>query len=277
MKFDDFILSGKSSSAKPIPWKDLQFSQRSLQLHLDQAHDVNSRRDSIIQQQTSWIHGSILNEKPSKILDLACGPGLYTKKLSNLGHHCLGVDISPAVIEFAKSKNHKNCTYLCEDMLQFSTEEKFDLVLLNFGWFQNFTPSEAEKLMVNIAQMLNPGGILLLEMLYYGAVQEFGENTPQWHRAKSGVFSQHPYIFFQENSWNMEKAEACVYYHIFESSDKLTSYIQTYQGYQKDDICELLAKYHFDDFEFYHDLFCEDDFSEDLFFLSAKFDGKSNL
>ena len=271
MNFEKFIIKSDLTKAKPVPWEDDDFSRRSLELHLDQNHDVNSRRDFIIEQQVAWIHENILNQKQSKILDLACGPGLYTEKFASLGHHCTGFDISPAVIEYAQSKNIPNCQYHCENILDFHINEKYDLVLLNFGWFQNFQPSQAKAILSKISEVLNSGSKLLLELLYFGAVHEFGENIPQWHRAESGIFSDKPYIFLQENIWDEEKAEAKVFYHIFESSEKYQTYIQTYQGYEKDDLFELLTEFGFSELEFHHDLFDDDDFDEDLFFLSATF------
>ena len=271
MKFNKFILKSDFLDAKPIPWNEPNFSQRSLELHLDQNHDVNSRREVIIDEQVEWIHQKILKTQKANILDLASGPGLYTEKLATFGHACTGVDISPKIIEYAQSNASESCQYFCNNILDFTIDEKFDLVILNFGWFQNFTRSQAKTILSNISKMVKPGGILLLELLYFGAVQEYGENAPQWHRAESGIFSDKPYIFLQENFWDDEIAEAKVYYHIFETSDKVTTYLQTYQGYDKEDLYRMLEQNGFSELEFFHNLFSDDDFDEDLFFLSTKF------
>jgi SAM-dependent methyltransferase len=270
MNLTDFILSSKKPKAQPLPWQNRDFSRRSLQLHLDQSNDVNSRRDSIISRQVRWIHHEILKEKKSSVLDLGCGPGLYMEKLAKLGHHCTGIDISPEVIDYAKSKNFHECRYYCEDILRFTIDKSFDFVMLNFGWFNNFTKSHGNQLLKNIKKMLKPGGFLLLEILYLGATQDFGENLPQWHRAEQGIFSDTPYLFLQENQWINEEHRAEVTYYIIKPDKKIECYYQHYQGYEKDELCGMLGTHQLTDFQFFHDLFPEDDFNEDLFFLVSQ-------
>src|SRR5512140_3260874 len=79
-----------------IPWYEPEFSKRMLNEHLCQEHDAASRRTERIEKQTDWIHKELLDEKPTWILDLGCGPGLYTTRLAQLGHTCSGIDFSPA-------------------------------------------------------------------------------------------------------------------------------------------------------------------------------------
>ena len=63
------------SEGEKIPWNDSGFSERMLKHHLTQEHDLASRRFEIIDKHVDWIHNK-LGGNPSKILDLACGPGL---------------------------------------------------------------------------------------------------------------------------------------------------------------------------------------------------------
>ena len=57
-----------------IPWDDPVFSRRMLREHLNQDHDMASRRFEWIDKQVAWIHGTTLSRQPSRILDLGCGP-----------------------------------------------------------------------------------------------------------------------------------------------------------------------------------------------------------
>src|SRR6266542_3437561 len=81
-----------------IPWHEPAFSARMLAEHLSQAHDAASRRAATIDRQVAWIHEAVLRGRPTRILDLGCGPGLYTGRLARLGHTCVGIDYSPAAI-----------------------------------------------------------------------------------------------------------------------------------------------------------------------------------
>ena len=267
MKFKEFLQNSSEIISQPIPWSDLEFSRRSLNLHLDQENDVNSRRQFIIEKHVNWIHSFILNTNNSKILELACGPGLYLSKLANFGHNCTGVDISPAAIKYAKSKSPSNCKYFCEDILQFSTSEKFDLIFINFSWFHNFQKTAAIKLLVHIKSMLSSDGKLLLELLPFNVIKNYGEDFPQWHRTNSGIFSDEPYLFLQKNHWMENKKLAKLIYFIVNSDKTIQSFHQLYQAYLDNEFEDLLTENGFSDFQYFSNICDEDDFSEELYFL----------
>ena len=73
-----------------IPWNEPGFSQRMLAEHLSQAHNAASRRFAIIDEHVAWIHHHVLGDRPARILDLGCGPGLYLNRLAQLGHRGTG-------------------------------------------------------------------------------------------------------------------------------------------------------------------------------------------
>jgi 2-polyprenyl-3-methyl-5-hydroxy-6-metoxy-1,4-benzoquinol methylase len=107
------------AEGETIPWSDPHFSSRMLKEHLSQEHDGASRRFEVIDQHVGWIHHEVLSERPTRILDLGCGPGLYTSRLSRLGHECTGIDFSPASIAYARKQAEREvlrCTYLQEDI-----------------------------------------------------------------------------------------------------------------------------------------------------------------
>ena len=83
-----------------IPWSEPEFSARMLREHLTQDHDMASRRAELIDRHVAWIHQELLGGQPSRVLDLGCGPGLYSSRLARLGHTCTGVDYSPASIAY---------------------------------------------------------------------------------------------------------------------------------------------------------------------------------
>ncbi len=267
----DFLKDPSQIKISPLPWSDETFSRRSLKLHLDQGNDVNSRRQFIIQKHINWIHASILLEKPARILDLACGPGLYIEELAKLGHTCTGIDISPAAIEYAKNNNASNAIYLCQDLLQMNLDQKFDMVLLNFGWFHNFPRTDGEKLIKQIRQLLRPEGRLLLELLHTEAIIDYGEAPPQWHHADSGIFSDSPYLFLQENFFVERENITKVFYYIITEDSRVKGFQQIYQAYGEKELSTLLKKLGVRELNYYNNLCEEDDFDEELYFLLCQF------
>ena len=99
-----------------IPWDDPDFSERMLAEHLSQEHDLASRRSETIDQHVEWIFSSVLGSRPARLLDLACGPGLYAYRLARQGCEYVGIDFSPASIrharKFASSSKAKSCSTL---------------------------------------------------------------------------------------------------------------------------------------------------------------------
>jgi 2-polyprenyl-3-methyl-5-hydroxy-6-metoxy-1,4-benzoquinol methylase len=119
-----------------IPWNDPAFSARMLDEHLSQAHDAASRRGITIDRQVAWIQRTLLRGSPTAILDLACGPGLYTSRPARLGHTCVGIDFSPAAIAHARATadaQQFNCQYRLEDLRSAVFGSGFGLVMCVFG------------------------------------------------------------------------------------------------------------------------------------------------
>src|SRR5512136_2789997 len=134
-----------------IPWHEPAFSARMLKEHLSQAHDAASRRTETIERQVAWIHGELLCEHQAKILDLGCGPGLYASRLARLGHQCVGIDYSSASIGYATECAQREklpCTYVRQDLRLAEYGEGFGLVMLIFGEFNVFRPSDARSILL---------------------------------------------------------------------------------------------------------------------------------
>ena len=98
-----------------IPWDDPEFSKRMLKEHLAQSHHLASRKREKIEQHVAWIRETVLEQRPVRVLELACGPGLYTSRLAKLGCECAGIDFAPAAVEYATEAAEREglaCTYL---------------------------------------------------------------------------------------------------------------------------------------------------------------------
>jgi SAM-dependent methyltransferase len=105
------------AEGEKIPWNDPDFSARMLKEHLSQEQNAASRRSERIDAHVAWIHHELLDGNPTQVLDLGCGPGLYSNRLARLGHNCVGIDYSPASIAYAVRTAQKEglpCTFLQE-------------------------------------------------------------------------------------------------------------------------------------------------------------------
>ena len=231
--------------ADNIPWNDVEFSQRMLKEHLSQDHDAASRRFDIVDGHVDWIHHHVLSERPSRILDLGCGPGLYLHRLAKLGHHCTGIDYSPSSIEYASAEAKKDklsIQYFCENIQQADFGESFDLIMLIFGELNVFPPANAKTLLRKAHHALEQDGILLIEPHTFAAVEGIGQQPRSWHSAEGGLFSDKPYLCLQENSWDSDSRTASVRYFIIDAdTGGVTRCAASYQAYTDAEYKSLLA------------------------------------
>jgi 2-polyprenyl-3-methyl-5-hydroxy-6-metoxy-1,4-benzoquinol methylase len=113
-----------------------------------------------------WIHEGLLAGQPTRILDLACGPGLFTSRLAGLGHECHGVDFAPAAIGYARNvalREGLACSYELADVRNVTFGSAWGLVMMIFGRFNVFQRDEARGILERALEALVPGGHLLLE------------------------------------------------------------------------------------------------------------------
>ncbi|WP_051257741.1 class I SAM-dependent methyltransferase [Desulfovibrio cuneatus] len=235
MNLTEFAVSNKQNSENvqgaKIPWDEPGFSQRMLENHLAQEHDWASRRNELISRQAAWLAKQLQN--PSYILDLGCGPGFYTQKLAALGHHCVGVDFSPASIEYARKQATESglaIEYALCDIRTYTSAQKFDCIIMTFGEFNVFTHQDANAILKNCAEMLRNGGLFILEAHTFEAVHAVGSAPATWQRHASGLFSENPHLCLQENSWSVEGSSTLSRYFIM---DAATATVRQYASFMQ--------------------------------------------
>lgn len=122
--------------------------------HLSQDHDAASRRVGTIDEQAHWIHHDLLAGEATRILDLACGSGLYTSRLARLGHTAHGIDFAPAAIAYAREQAASEglaCTYLQQDLREAALGANFGLVMMLSG--------QVERLQALRGETADRGGV----------------------------------------------------------------------------------------------------------------------
>jgi len=241
-----------------IPWHDPAFSERMLDEHLSPAHDAASRRAQKIEAQVEWIHSTLLSGRPTKILDLGCGPGLYTSRLAGMGHECVGIDYSPASIAYARrcaEEEDLTCTYVKQDIRNADFGMGYGLVMLIFGEFNVFRPCDAQAIVSKTYAALNAGGSFVLEPHTPATVEEAGKAPSSWRTAQKGLFSDRPHLCLEESFWDSESRAATTRYWIVDgATGDVTRYASTMQAYTDQQYRSLLAEAGFTDIRFFPSL-----------------------
>ncbi len=229
-----------------IPWNDPQFSERMLREHLSQSHHAASRPFPIIDKQVEWIKGQLLPGKAARILDLACGPGLYSSRLSASGHSCTAIDYSPASVAYAKreaSERGLSIHYHQEDLRQAEFPKEQELVMLLFGELNVFSSSDARQLLQKAADCLGRSGRLLLEVHAPGVLQRKGQSPPDWYSSGGGLWSDAPHLCLMENFWSAGRQTAISRFHIIDAATGATEmHSASYQDYSDQEYEAMLLE-----------------------------------
>jgi len=246
------------AEGEKIPWNEPDFSRRMLNEHLSQEHDAASRRFEIIDKHIEWIHHQVLKGNPTRILDLGCGPGLYTSRLARLGHRCVGIDFSPASIAYAREQAEEaglECTYVHQDIRTADYGDEYGLVMSIFGEFNVFRPGEARGILEKACRALVPNGFLLFEPHTFEAVVRIGGQPSSWYSSENGLFSEEPYLCLQENFWDTESNVAIERYYVIDAAaGEVTRYSSSMQAYTNEEYRSLLAECGFGKVVFYPSL-----------------------
>jgi len=228
--------------------------------HLNQEHNLASRRGEIVDRQVQWIHNEVLGGRPTRILDLACGPGLYTSRLAGLGHECVGIDYAPAAIQYAletASRESLACSYRLGDVRETGYSGGYGLVMLLYGQLNVFRRSEARAIVERAFSALVPGGLLLLEPQRFATVEEGGRAGSSWYsRGESGgLFSDRPHLCLSEHFWDGESRSATQRFFIVDAGNgQVTRCAMTTEAYSDDQFRELLTRAGFRGLRFFPSL-----------------------
>jgi len=232
-------------------WTDPYISQKLLTVHLDPVNAAASRTPQAIEETVSFIHKRI---KPgSRILDLGCGPGLYTARLAALGHHVTGVDFSTNSIEYAKTRPEAaqyGIHYEQANYLELNYTEEFDLVMMIYCDFGVLIPVDRNRLIEVIRKALKPGGMFFFDALTEEAADRLTYGT-SWESetASDGFYSPEPYFCLNE-SRRFPEHRATLDQHLVVFEDGSTKLYRFWNHYfREEDVRNLFLPHGFSDVE----------------------------
>ena len=173
-------------------WNDPHISKGMLETHLNPNTNAASRKSEFIDSSVKWL--SSFMTKDNEILDIGCGPGLYTKRLSELGYHVTGLYFSDRSIEYAKAQDHKS-KYILMNYLEMDFEEMFDVITLIWCDYGALIEEDRKNLLSRIYKALKPGGRFILDVFTPEHHKKLKEEN-SYELVESGFWSPNPYICF---------------------------------------------------------------------------------
>ena len=257
------------NGAHKIPWNVPDFSKRILREHLSQDHHLASRKAQVIRDQVAWLRNAFLTGGPRSVLDLGCGPGLYATGLARGGNRYLGIDFSPASVEYARTHSGVDgqCEFRLGNVLDADFGGPHDLVMMLYGELNVFSPDDCRRILSKAFAALSPGGTLLVEPQHPDAVRRVGEGPRTWTRAdRGGLFADEPYRCLTENFWYQEQGVALQCFRVVTDRGE-TVHRSTTKAWTRGELAGLLAGAGFGGVVFHDDWPVPD---KDLMALSAR-------
>ena len=243
-----------------VMWTDPYISKQLLQIHLDPDMDLASRKYSSIKSTAEWVLSKASKEQMN-ILDLGCGPGLYSELYAKEGHMVTGVDFSKNSIVYARRQAEMkglNISYLNQDYLELDVSENhFDLATLIYTDLGPLLPPERDQLLANIIRVLKPGGILIFDVLNDNKL-ELKVSPRSWEVAEGGFWREGPYLALSESFFYKEK-KVILNQHIVVEDWHTEVYRFWTHFFSRDDLKEILAPFAFTDIRFHEDVLPEGD------------------
>jgi SAM-dependent methyltransferase len=230
-----------------LPWHDPSFSRRALREQLNQDHDSGTRSESIVRTQVEFIVEQLQLSPGDTVLDLTCGPGLYAKHISAYGCSVVGIDISPAAIEYARQLSLPRSKFIHGDVRSVDYPSNLDGVILIYGALNTFSPHDAELVLRKIARSLKPSRRLILELCNTSCL--YARDTSAlfvqgwWCSDRGDLWSDGPYVALKERLYYPnERVEVTRYFIISENSHKVEEYTETCISYDLQTITEMLNR-----------------------------------
>lgn len=160
-------------------WLHVDVADYVLQAHFDETIPGGSKESSFIDETVDFITQLAPVEKFKKVVDLGCGPGLYSRKLAMKGYAVVGVDFNKTSVDYAINesvKHNLSIDYRMEDITNIEMENEFNLALLIYQIYCVFSPANRKKILSNIYRGLKPGGLVLFDVLSETNYDNFEEN-----------------------------------------------------------------------------------------------------
>ena len=133
-------------------------------------HDqiVTGRDISYTEVMVPMVEDLISTASMSRVLDVGCGTGELTERLSRRGGDAIGVDVSAKSILIAQQVNprKRNLTYLhssIEDFVAHTDGEKFSLVVASMTLM---TSPNQRTVWESAAKLLQPGGVFVATLTH---------------------------------------------------------------------------------------------------------------
>ena len=228
---------------EPKFWDDPYISQKLLDAHINPRHDLASRRQETINKGIENITKAGIVKPGDKVLDLGCGPGLYSNILSSTGIRTVGLDLSERSINYAvKKAKGKNleAEYICMDYFDMDYTNEFDTVMLVYGELHTFSDEKRDLLLQKAFNSLKSNGYFIFEVVTPLYRINHGLKN-KWYITEHGFWCDEKHLVLEEG-FNYPKESVWLDQYTTVTERDVKVYRNWFHGYTAETIKNVVEK-----------------------------------
>lgn len=125
----------------------------------------------IVEREVSFLRRQ-LPAPPARLLDLCCGPGRHAAPMSDAGYRVVGVDLDALALADAVD-GAAGAAFVRADMRRLPLAAgSVDAAICMWQSFGHFDASGNEAVLIELARVLEPNGVLVMDLYHRDAIRE---------------------------------------------------------------------------------------------------------
>lgn len=226
-------------------WDNEHISKMMLMAHLNPNWDAASRKPETIEATCNWIVSTLKLKTQQSLLDLGCGPGLYTTRFYEYGLQVRGIDYSKRSINYAvKQAQLKNqaIDYCYQNYLELDDGPIYDVITLIYCDFGVLSPESRKRLLKRIYGALKPGGFFVFDV-WSTAYEALTTSYNNWVlHDKQGFWKPEPHLELIHKTYDPVNQVSLEQHVIIQEGTEVSVYNLWEQCYTVDSITSLLSE-----------------------------------
>ncbi|MFW6211430.1 MAG: class I SAM-dependent methyltransferase [Spirochaetota bacterium] len=251
-------------------WTDAYVSKHVLEAHLDPHIDDASRKpwqiaatvDRILEEaghperrafgdpgSNDAFRPSADTLSPPRLLDVACGPGLYTEQFAARGFDVVGIDYSEISLQHAKRQAQKEglaIEYRNDDFLSCGFGTGFDIITLIYGEFCTITDGERHSLLERVYRSLAPGGIFAFDAFTIHYVRRLRRGSDWYVNERNGFWQRSPHLVLERNFHFPEASASAARYIVVDAKGRYRTFTVWWRHFHREELVDLLESVGFE-------------------------------
>lgn len=224
-------------------WTDPYIRQQMLKEHLNPISDGATRSKISVGKIIDFI---TTHAKPdSNLLDLGCGPGIYTSNLKDKGFDVTGIDFNQTSIDYAKQQRD-DIHYIQGDYIREYPNDHYDVVIMIYCDMGTHSDKDRDILLNHIYNSLSDNGILIFDVFTEDIILDRKEEKNWDYAPNGGFWNENEYLLLNQIfHYPTDKAYATQYNLITKEESK--HFIIWDRYYSEDEITGILKDIGFRD------------------------------